>query len=299
MKIAAVTVTYNRLTLLREVIASLQRQTVRPDAVIVVDNGSTDGTGEWLDQKTGITVIRQGNVGGSGGFHTGIKYAYEHDFDWIWCMDDDVCPRPDCLQHLLENDHGSVGILCPKRIQNGKAFFTETVKLNLTNPFSGIRKICLSEIPVLDRPVEMEGMTFEGPLIKKEAVAKIGYPEKELFLSYDDTDYSYRAVSEGYKVLYVPDAVLDKAYFDSGLSREEEVVRNKWRLKYHLRNTTYFCKKHGKNIFFRYFGSMPLYLHMFGAICYNLPRNGKYTLKDVKMLFDMYSRGIKGRLGKN
>lgn len=299
MKIAAVVVTFNRLDLLKKVIASILAQTVKPDAVIVVDNGSTDGTGEWLCREKGLTVIRQENVGGAGGFHTGIKYAYEHDSDWIWCMDDDVCPRPDCLEQLLENGGDSVGILCPARIQNGKTVFTEIVELNLSNPFSRIGKICLKDISVGDKAIEIKGMSFEGPLIKREVVAKIGYPEKELFLLYDDTDYSYRAVSEGYKVLYVPGAILDKAYFDDGLSRVEQVVRKKWRLKYHLRNTTYFCKKHGKNLFFRYCGSMPLYLHMFGAICYNLPRNEKYTPGDLKMLFEMYANGIRGRLGKN
>jgi len=299
MKIAAVVVTFNRLDLLKKVIASIHGQTVKPDAVIVVDNGSTDGTGEWLSRRKELTVIRQENVGGAGGFHTGIKYAYEHNFDWIWCMDDDVSPRPDCLRHLLENDSDSVGILCPSRIQNGKTVFTEIVEFNLSNPFSRIGKIRLKDITVGDKAVEIKGISFEGPLVKREVVAKIGYPEKELFLLYDDTDYSYRAVSEGYKVLYVPDAIMDKAYFDNGLSWEEMVIRKKWRLKYHLRNTTYFCKMHGKNIFFRNFGSMPLYLHMFGAICYNLPRNEKYTLGDLKMLFEMYSNGIKGRLGKN
>lgn len=299
MKIAVVVVTFNRLDLLKEVVASIRRQTVKPDAVIVVDNGSADGTGAWLCRETGLTVIFQENAGGAGGFHTGIKYAYEHAFDWIWCMDDDVSPRPDCLQHLLENDSGSVGILCPARIQNGKTVFTEIVEFNLANPFSRIGKIRLKDLPVGDKAIEIKGMSFEGPLIKREVVAKIGYPEKELFLFYDDTDYSYRAVSEGYKVLYVPGAVLDKACFDDGLSRVEQVVRKKWRLKYHLRNTAYFCKKYGKNLFFRYFGSMPLYLHMFGAICCNLPRNEKYTFGDIKMLFEMYANGIKGRLGKN
>jgi len=299
MKIVAVVVTFNRLDLLKKVIASILRQTVKPDAVIVVDNGSTDRTGEWLCREKGLTVIRQENIGGAGGFHTGIKYACEHDFDWIWCMDDDVCPHPDCLQRLLENDSGSIGILCPARIQNGKAFLTEIVEFNLSNPFSHIGKIRLKDVSVGDRAIEIEGMSFEGPLIKREVVTKIGYPEKELFLLYDDTDYSYRAVSAGYKVLYVSGAVLDKAYFDNGLSRVEKVVRKKWRLKYHLRNTTYFCKKHGKNIFFKYCGSLPLYLHMFGAICYNLPRNEKYTLGDIKMLLEMYANGIRGRLGKN
>ena len=298
MRIAAVVVTFNRLILLKKVIESLNGQTVKLDTIIVVDNGSTDGTREWLSKEMALKVIRQENIGGSGGFYTGIKYAYEHGFDWIWCMDDDVYPRPDCLRNLLEHDRDMVGILCPKRTQGGNDIGREVIKMNLANPFSGIGKILLEDISDKDRVVEIEGMSFEGPLIKREVVEKIGYPEKGFFLFYDDTDYSYRAVSEGYKVLHIPNAILNKEYFENTFSREEKVIRNKWRLKYHLRNTTYFCKKHGKNRFFKYCGSIRLYVYILGAICYNLPRNNKYTFKDIKMLVDMYSKGINGHLGK-
>lgn len=101
-KVIAVIVTYNRKTLLQRVVDSLRNQSVPLYGIIVVDNGSTDGTGEWLDGQDGLTVIHQENVGGSGGFWRGIKEASRLDCDWIWCMDDDVFPREDCLKTLLD-----------------------------------------------------------------------------------------------------------------------------------------------------------------------------------------------------
>ncbi len=96
------------------------------------------------------------------------------------------------------------------RIQNRKAVFTEIVEFNLVNPFSRIGKIRLKDLSVGDKAIEIEGMSVRRASDKKDVVAKIGYPEKELFLLYDDTDYSYRAVSERYKVLYVPGTVWTK-----------------------------------------------------------------------------------------
>ena len=101
MKIFAVVVTYNRLALLKKVIDLLKRQTRQLDSIVIVNNGSTDGTKEWLEQEKNITLINQSNSGGAGGFETGVKYAYENEADWIWMMDDDVFPNIDCLEKLL------------------------------------------------------------------------------------------------------------------------------------------------------------------------------------------------------
>ena len=94
-KITAVVVTYNRKELLRRCVEHLRGQTRALDNIIVVNNGSTDGTKVWLDEQTDLDVIHQENVGGSGGFYRGIQYAYEKGYDWIWCMDDDVYPESD------------------------------------------------------------------------------------------------------------------------------------------------------------------------------------------------------------
>lgn len=89
-KITAVVVTFNRLKLLQRVIASLQKQSVHIHDIIIVNNGSTDGTKEWLDKQNKLHIIHQENVGGSGGFYRGIQEASKTECDWIWCMDDDV-----------------------------------------------------------------------------------------------------------------------------------------------------------------------------------------------------------------
>lgn len=65
MNIIAVVVTYNRMELLKRNIRCLQQN--KPiSSIVIVNNGSTDGTTEWLAAQEGLTVINQTNVGGAG-----------------------------------------------------------------------------------------------------------------------------------------------------------------------------------------------------------------------------------------
>lgn len=299
--IVAVVVTYNRFELVKKTINSLRNQTRRLDSIIIIDNSCTDGTGEWLDTQKDLTVIHQENIGGSGGFWRGIKEAYERGFDWIWCMDDDVFPRERCLEKLVVRCERleSVGILCPHRIMNGKTFTGESKKVNVTNPFKNTFDYPLTAEDVEDNEVvDIEGMAFEGPLIKREVVGKIGLPNKELFILYDDTDYSYRAVLAGCRVVVVRDALMDKHYFLSTLSYREDKMKNKWKLAYHIRNSAYICHKYGRNVFVRYCGALPFVVKMYGAITFNFIKGHKYKFSDYFLFASMVKRGIKGELGK-
>lgn len=299
-KVTAVVVTYNRLNCLKKLILSLKNQTYTLNHIIVINNGSNDGTAEWLSKQSDIMVFNQDNVGGSGGFYRGIQEAMNLENDWIWCMDDDVYPRKDCLEQLLKEDRSNIGILCPKRIQNNKIFISECKKLNLSNPFRKLHQVPLQVKDLANNtPVEIEGMVFEGPLIKRLIIEKIGLPNKDLFIFYDDTDYSYRCVCAGYKVMYIPNAILDKEFFNSNLSKIEIRNKNRWKTWYHIRNTAYFCKYYAKNPFYKIFGGIGLSIHMFLAVLINLLiNNKKYEKKDLFHVIKMFYYGRKAKLGK-
>lgn len=303
MKITAVVVTYNRKELLKRVIGCLKDISAL-SSVVVVNNGSTDGTGQWLDEQTGIEVITQPNVGGSGGFYTGIKHAYEAGADWIWCMDDDVFPEPDCLSELLKVALGQetaapqppIGILCPRRIQAGEVFVNECRRIDTSRTFASMHQGRLTAD--VKEPVDIEGMVFEGPLIRREVVGSIGFPNKDLFIFYDDTDYSLRAVKAGFRVVYVPDAIMQKEKFFSEDTWAEKQKKKKWKRRYQVRNSAYFNHHYGTTFGVRYIRTLTsLAGYLATALWLTIGRRG-YRWKDIGNLWAAYKDGINERLGR-
>src|ERR1051326_7096101 len=101
MRVLAHVHTLNDEAVIAQVLDGLQRQTRPPDAIILVDNGSTDATLERAFPD-GITVVRNGkNLGTSGAIHIGFAHALEHQFDWTWVFDADSVPEPQSLENLL------------------------------------------------------------------------------------------------------------------------------------------------------------------------------------------------------
>src|SRR5690606_18523667 len=94
----------NRADLLREALDALAAQTRPPDAVIVIDNASTDDSAAVAAQHPVVTrlVSLERNTGGAGGFAAGLAVALDDPgLDFVWLMDDDTIPTPDALTELL------------------------------------------------------------------------------------------------------------------------------------------------------------------------------------------------------
>lgn len=199
-KICVVVVTHNRLNLLKECVEALRDQTRKLDEIIVVNNDSQDGTKEWLDEQKDITKIHQENLGGAGGFHNGIKAAYEKGYDWIWCMDDDCIPASDALGMLIKTDlekeivYNSLS-LNPLNME--PAFYLKECDSNILNTYSKIE----------GRKTINDAAFFNGTLISQYIVKAIGFPVTELFFRGDEVEYKLR-VTQKFKVLTIVNSVI-------------------------------------------------------------------------------------------
>lgn len=293
MKIAGVVITYNRLDLLKKVIEGLTNQSVFIDKIFIVNNDSTDGTTEWLStiQNQRIEVVNQENVGGAGGFKTGVQKAFAGNFDWIWAMDDDVVPKVNCLEELLKYAQlPDLGILLPSRFFCDKPFITEYEKINLSNPFThwGIRRIKASALKE-NKTISVQTMTFEGPLIKKEVIRDIGFPDSNYFILYDDTDYAYRAIKHGYKIYMISSARMDRISLAN--------LSNKfgWKNLYDIHNAIIFDRKYGRNFFVKYFRSFSR-LRMYSlSYLSNVLRNDRFKKNDIIYMFKAFIRAHSGK----
>lgn len=300
LKIYAVVVTFNRLELLKRNVRCLREN--RPvGRIVVVNNGSTDGTAQWLATQADerLTFITQDNVGGSGGFFTGISYAFGQGADWIWCMDDDVFPRPDCLEKMLPHARcADVGIIAPRRLMEGAVFTNDFQRYNLTNPFASMYAGKLKGREISE-PVEIAGTAFEGPFIRREVVEKVGLPNKELFIFCDDTDYCLRTLLAGWKILYVPCALMDKHKFFT--PRDSWAVRNrkkKWKRFYQVRNSAYLNHHYGRTWGVRYVRSFISLLGYLVPALLTAAFAQAWQWRDIPRLWQAYRDGIHEKLGK-
>lgn len=124
-------VTYQRLPYLVEVIEALQQRTKHPYRLIVVDNGSIDGTVKYLKEMKGqgeidIIVLNKSNLGLSGALNEGLKHV-ESEF-FITTSDDIVPPKlnPCWLERLIataeaQSEFGGISVRC-KHIEHHNKF---------------------------------------------------------------------------------------------------------------------------------------------------------------------------------
>ena len=212
-------VTFNRLPLLQRLLERL-REVPEVSEILVVDNASTDGTGAWLaaeaarDAREGrgglLARTLETNTGGAGGFDVGLSWAMERDADLAWLMDDDGLPAPDCLRLLLEQEDLDFW---------GPAVLAEHDPSRLCFPIrlpGGTRVVhAMSEVEAAarsprttERPGLIPGVVipFNGVLVTRDLVERIGTPRADFFIWGDDVEYLWRAERAGARIATVVDA---------------------------------------------------------------------------------------------
>lgn len=251
-KVAAVIVTYNRFNLLQETVEAVRRQTFATHQIIVIDNSSTDGSGEWLDQQTDLKVIHQANSGGSGGFHTGLNLAAQTECDWAWVMDDDTISKPDTLMNLVDKIAAideKIGFLSSKSIwTDGQPHYMNipaiTPSFNRVIPFNKYDDKGL---------LLVETSSFVSMLINLTAVKQLGLPYKEFFIWGDDQEYSGRLTKSGYLGLYCPDSiVLHKTPVNYFPDFYRDTPNNLWKHAHGFRNEFFMVKKNKGIVYYAF-----------------------------------------------
>ncbi|MCW2852111.1 MAG: glycosyltransferase [Nocardioides sp.] len=247
--VAVVVVTYNRAELLVGMLDGLARLERRPDAVIVVDNASTDHTAQVLAAHEGLplqVLTSAENVGGAGGFHVGVRTAVERGFDRIWLMDDDVVPAPDCLTVLMALDEDCLTSVREDRA--GRLVEKAATRFDLRNPLAIKPKTGMVETDYGTRAampalVEVENVAFEGFLVRRSVVEEIGLPDPAFFIFYDDVDFAVRARRAGHRIWAVRDAVLVRQ-----LDFDQQHDLGGWKGYYMYRNLFVVHFRYGENV---------------------------------------------------
>lgn len=137
------------------------------------------------------------NTGGAGGFHEGMKRTYEKGHDWFWLMDDDAEPKEDCLFELFKIDNFVVAPLIINKDEEIQNYHHKLINGILLFEKPAIPYSHLSQLPVQLNVVSLDANAFVGPLIHRLVIKKVGFPNKDLFIWGDDTEYTYRIKKYG------------------------------------------------------------------------------------------------------
>ena len=297
--VAAVIVTHNRKELLGENIRMLLRQTIPFDRIFIVDNCSTDGTAEYLDENGWknrdqfIYLKTESNIGGAGGFYIGTKTAFESGADWIVLMDDDGRMLD---KFTMERLLTVAEKLYQQNCANKKLFINALVQQGEMLSFKMGLKYTVQQ--ALDASqnglLEGEANPFNGTLISRELVAEIGYPNKEFFIKGDEVDYKQRTQDAGGYIV----TVVDAKYLHPRPETQERIVLGKkvpffveapWKEYYAARNFTYMYKAKG------WYKAIAFELILVKVLAIFTMKCKKVSM--LKMMFKGIYDGWKGKLG--
>lgn len=243
-KIGVISLTYNRLNKLKKVLESYDNQEYKPEFVLVYNNCSTDGTADYLKQwqeevkeYDKYVITSDKNYGGAGGFHNAMEEALKHSFDWLWIADDDAYAQNDTLLRLNDsiNKYGDKNYAISGTVYEfGEINYSHrrTIKHTIIGP----REKRSLPTDYKKDYFKIDIFSFVGAAIRREVFEQIGLPRGDMFIWYDDTEFSIR-VSKKYGTICVPSIIIN---------HDPDKANNElsWKNYYGTRNKLYTYYKH-------------------------------------------------------
>ena len=262
--VAVVVVNYNRRELLRACLESLFRQTLPPLEIIVVDNGSTDGSAE-MARELGARVVRsERNLGFAGGNNRGCREA---SAPWLALLNNDAVADPRWLAELMRAAAPEAGLVACRVLRAERRDLLDNVGVRLwpdgmSRGAFHYRRDAETVAPEVFIP------SGSAMLVKREAFMRAGGFDESFFAYSEDTDLSLKVRLLGYRC-----ALADRAYVyhRGGGGTLGPMSPDK----------IYLVERNRLAILFRYLGAgsillSPLYTAMrYGGLALALMRSGR------------------------
>lgn len=286
-KIAAVIVTYNRCELLLNCVQCILSQRGARCDVLIVDNNSSDGTGDAVASMGDERIYYRStgaNLGGAGGFNFGMRWAVEAGYDHVWIMDDDCLPMEDALARLIEADsllNGEYGFISSVVLwKDGKE-----CKMNRQK----IRKAYYEHVDLLEHGIiQVEQATFVSLFFPVSVIHDVGLPIKEFFIWGDDIEYT-RRIAVRYSIpCYMAgrSRVIHAMKDNNGSSIALDAPERIDRYRFAFRNEAYLYRKEG-------FKGVSYYLAKCGLNLFRIITSGcPCKLKRIHVLISSMIKGL-------
>ncbi len=217
--------------------------------IIVVDNNSSDGSGEKIKNEfPEITIIKnEKNLGFSGGNNIGIKNAVENKSEYIFIINNDILLEDKSVIELIKTSVTRKCLLvCPKIYfypgfefhktrykpsELGKVIWYAGGKIDWKNVLPSHIGVDEVDVGQFNIERETEFATGAAMFIHYKLFEKLGLFDQRYFLYYEDLDFSIRAIKVNEKIFYCPKAIAwhknaGSSFSGSGL-QDYYIVRNR------------------------------------------------------------------------
>lgn len=294
--IAAIVLNYNGFENTFECINSLLQIESAELTIYLIDNASSDGSGEKLRllfPHVRFSQLRE-NYGYAGGNNAGLKQAYADGFYYFLVVNNDIVVEKNFLQPMLkliqENSHIGV-VTCkvlykdnPTIINAAGGRFSKFMCSGVNRKIGEINdgKIEVKEIDFIP------GMLF---LMRRDVIDKVGFINEKFFLYYEDLDYSFK-IRDYFKMFYISEG---RVYHRSGGGKRGKSYSDFY-LYYHTRNRIWMFQ--GTSFFYQgyviLFSFLNVIMKTFIVLIEidNLKNNWRSRLKKLKFLWLGFIHGL-------
>lgn len=276
-KISIILINYNGGELTVACLKALQEQSYTDFDILLVDNGSTDDSldavSRFVKKSSTNNPVRIVPVGFNAGFTGGNAVGWGHaEGEYICVLNNDAEPDREWLKNLVQEMEAdsAVGICASKMLVFGTNII-DSAGDGFSTLLKGFKRGEGENSDKYNEQGYVFGACAGAALYRREMLDKIGFFDEDFFLIHEDTDLNFRAQLAGWKVLYVPAAVVyHKVRSTIGNMSDTAVY-------YTLRNSELArIKNMPFKLFLRYLPE--LVLGTIAEICYFAIKHGKVRL---------------------
>lgn len=215
-RVSVIIPSWNARSFVGECLNSLRNQSFRDFEVVVVENGSTDGSPDFITKNyPEVIMLRQDhNTGFAKAVNIGIKHSKS---DYVALLNNDAIASKDWLKELVlhMDQHKDSAAAVSKILKQTKGAKTNKFLIDTTGDFYSIWGMPFprgrDEIDEgqYDKKEEVFGACGGAVIYRREYLARdIGLFDEAFFAYYEDTDLSFRIRRAGYKIFYVPTSIV-------------------------------------------------------------------------------------------
>jgi len=211
--VSVVIINWNGKEHLARCLASLEAQTYRDFEIIIVDNGSTDGSVAFIRERFPEVrlICNEHNLGFARANNQGIAIARGR---YVAILNNDTQVEPQWLEALVHaaETHPEIGAFASLVLFNDKRDTVDSAGLTVSVLGHGIQNLLGEGIEQVSGVREVFGVSATAALFRRELLQDIGLFDEDYFAYYEDVDLAWRARLRGWRALLVPEAVVYHAH---------------------------------------------------------------------------------------